>query len=155
MNNHLTDGFMESLSLETQYSLYQQYLVNLQIRNDKKLIYLKARHGNRSYAGYTEKPLEFDKFQTAVLPFMIVQKLLNSQYSSWFSELTLEQIAELIGISRERVRQILDRATSKLSNNKIGNYREQWEEFKEIIEQSYVSYDDNDESLIHLPNMET
>ena len=92
--------------------LYKQHCNNIERKNKERAKMLNLGSRKREYA---EKPLKKDDF----IRFYIMIKLLKTNYAAFIDDCTLNEAGYIMGVTRERVRQVEQQAVLKIKNPKM------------------------------------
>lgn len=93
--------------------LYDRHCKRVEKRNTEKARMIKTKNGSRKE--YSEKPMKEKDY----INFHVLLKLLESEYTSFIDDCTLNEVGYIIGITRERVRQIEYQGIMKIKSPKL------------------------------------
>jgi len=95
----LLEEFLDSIPIEAKRKSFEDY---------------------KNTISYARSPVSYDSYIVSILKYKVLNTLLDSSFSFLKdSMLTLQEVADICDITRERVRQIENVAISKLKHPKV------------------------------------
>lgn len=80
--------------------LYEKHCKRVEKRNTEKTRMIKTKNGSKRE--YAEKPMKEKDY----IRFHVLLKLLETEYTAFVDDCSLNEVGYIIGITRERVRQV-------------------------------------------------
>lgn len=109
----ILDELVSKTPVWKKIKLYEQHCKKVEKRNAAKQKMIKVK--GKSKKEYSEKPMK----QNIFIRFYILLKLLKTDYAAFIDDCTLNEVGYIIGITRERVRQIEYQAIMKIKSPKL------------------------------------
>lgn len=130
---NILDGFVESIGDEVKDEIYLNHCETIEKRNKEKSRMVKTKSGSKRE--YNDKPMRKNDY----IVFHVLSLLMKTKYASLLDECTLGEIGHVLGVTRERVRQIELQGIMKIKNPNLLKKLNERNSIETIIEYKEIA----------------
>lgn len=106
----ILDELVVAIPAAKRRTIYKKHCRTVEKRNVEKARMIKSKGGSKKE--YSEKTMKEKDY----IKFHVLFKLLETEYSAFVEDCTLAEVGYILGITRERVRQVEAQGIMKIKN---------------------------------------